>query len=47
MRDGTIYYDTGACLNGDHIGDINLSTISPQEKLYYATGIEISPYAQD
>lgn len=47
MRDGTIYYDTGACLNGDHIGDINQSTISPQEKLYYATGIEVSPYAQD
>ena len=23
MRDGTIYYDTGACMNGPHIGDIN------------------------
>lgn len=27
MRDGTIYYDTGACLNGPHIGDINAPSV--------------------
>ncbi len=34
MRDGTIYYDTGACVNGAHIGDINKVSIGVGA-LYY------------
>ena len=35
MRDGTIYYDTGACMNGPHIGNINMVSITPSDTLYY------------
>lgn len=35
MRDGTIYYDTGACMNGPHLGDINKVTISMTDTFYY------------
>lgn len=34
MRDGTLYYDTGACINGPHIGDINKMSFTMTNDFY-------------
>ena len=39
MRDGTIYYDTAACMSGPHIGDVNAMTVSPNVRLAAAVTV--------
>ena len=39
MRDGTIYYDTAACMNGPHIGDANYLYVNPAVRLASAVTV--------